>query len=154
MTGVVVDENVIREAVEGKKPDGSYAHAEAEFMYKLFRSTNRISVNVKIEAKYRALEKKMDRGPRNAHRNDVIYAVLSDMVNSKTRVNSCEGVRVTIDGLKECDREFVGVALQTRSVLVTSDDRLRKILEREVVGRGVECRTPADAINLLYIKGQ
>lgn len=154
MTGIVVDENVIREAVEGKKPDGSYAHAVAEFMHKLFRSTNKIFVNVKIESKYRALQKKIDRDSHNVHRNDLIYAVLADMLNSKTRVDWREGVRVTIGGLKECDREFAGVALQTKSVLVTSDDRLRGILEREMAGQGVECHTPADAIDLLRVEGQ
>lgn len=154
MTSIVVDENVVREAVEGKKPDGSYAHAEAEFMHKLFRSTNKIFVNVKIEGKFRNLQKKMDRGPPNAHRNDLIYAVLSDMLNSKTRVEYSEGVKVAIGGLKECDREFVGVALQTNSVLVTSDKRLVGILEREMAGRGVACRAPAEAIDLLFVEGQ
>ena len=154
MTSIVVDENVLREAVEGKKPDGSYAHAEAEFMHKLFRSTNKIFVNVKIEGKFRALQKKMDQGQPDAHRNDLIYAVLSEMLNSKTRVEYSEGVRVEIDGLKECDKEFVGVALQTNSVLVTSDERLVEILKREMAGRGVECRTPAEAIDLLIVEGR
>lgn len=154
MINIVVDENVIREAIEGKKPDGNYAHAEAEFMHKLFRSANKIFINVKIERKYYALRKKMDRDSRHIHRNEVVYDALAYILNSKTRLEYSEGVKITMDGLKECDREFVGVALQTRSVLVTSDDRLRKILEREVVGQGVECRTPADAINLLCVKGQ
>lgn len=154
MASIVVDENVVREAVEGKKPDGSYAHAEAEFMHKLFRSKNKIFVNVKIEGKFRALRKKMDHGPPNAHHNDLIYAVLSETLNSKTRVEYSEGARAAMGGLEECDEEFVGVALQTNSVLAASDERLVEILKREVAGRGVECRAPAEAIDLLFVEGR
>lgn len=153
MRGVVVDENVVREAVEGKKPDGSRAEAEAEFMHRLFRSSNTVFVNGKIVAKFRAMQKKMGGGTRQAApRNDAIYVTLADMLSNRTRITYSEGVRVEIDGLKKCDREFVGVALQTRSVLVTSDSRLFRILEGcKGAGQGIECRMPAEAIKLLCV---
>ena len=156
MRGIVVDENVVREAVEGKKPDGKNADAEAEFMHRLFRSSNTVFVNCKIEKKFRALQKKIKRGPRPAsHRNDAVYVTLADMLNDGTRISYVEGVKVEMDGLKECDREFAGVALQTRSVLVTSDGRLCKALDKsKKAGREIECRTPAEAIRLLCIKGE
>ena len=154
MRGIVVDENVVREAVEGKKPDGTNANAEAEFMHRLFQSSNTVFVNSKIEAKFYGLQKKIDRGQRRAApRNDAIYVILAGMLNNRTRISYVEGTKVEMDGLKKCDKEFVGVALQTRSVLVTSDARLCGILEDcKGTGQGVECLTPDKALELLCVE--
>ena len=52
------------------------------------------------------------------------------------RTSYVDGIKVDWKGLKKCDKAFVGVALQSRSMLVTSDGPPRGIVD-EMRSRGV-----------------
>jgi len=150
MVGIVVDECVIREAVEGKKPGGGRAHAEAEFVHKLLRSTGTIFVNCAIAAKFRSLEKKIRADSRPEHCNNAIYKDFVAVLRDSSRTTYADGIDVDWEGLKKCDREFVGVALQSGSTLVTSDKKLRDIArEKRSQGSRIACVAAGDALGLL-----
>jgi hypothetical protein len=61
MVDYVIDENVIENAVHGKKPQKNgestelHADAEKEFLYKFFRNKDRMFVNDKIRQKIYSL---------------------------------------------------------------------------------------------------
>lgn len=150
MAGIVVDECVIREAVEGKKPGGGRAHAEAEFVHKLLRSTGTIFVNRAISSKFYSLEKKIRAGSRPEHCNNAIYKDFVAVLRDSSRTVHVDGIDVDWEGLKKCDREFVGVALQSGSTLVTSDKKLRGIArEQRSQGSSIACVAAGDALRLL-----
>ena len=52
-------------------------------------------------------------------------------------------------GLKKCDKEFVGAALQSGSVLVTDDARLSRLVADHPLGSGITCVTAEDALDML-----
>lgn len=129
MRDFVLDENVVIEAVDGKKPGGGDAWAECEFMCGLLGSRDKICVNAAILEKYRRMDKKMGPAGPAETRNNLIYKGLAAMLRDSERVRYVDGVSVDHKGLKKCDREFVGVAVQSGAALVTSDGRLCGILD-------------------------
>ena len=140
MGGVVVDECVVMEAVRYKKPDGSPALAEAEFLCKLLRSPRKIFVNDVMFDKFHAIEKKINASGRPVDYNNMIYKNFLAMLADSKRTNYVEGIKIDRKGLKKCDKVFVGVALQSNSILVTSDMPLRNIIdEMRSEGAGIEC---------------
>ena len=138
--GVVVDENVVIEAATGKKPDGKEAWSEAEFMCGLFRSPEKIFVNDAILKKFSSMEGKIKAAAAAENCNNLIYKGLAALLKDSGRTVYVDGTRVDHEGLKKCDKEFVGVAVQSGAILVTADERLRAIVA-ELRGRGtdVEC---------------
>ena len=129
MNGIVIDECVFMEAVRYKKPDGSHAIAETEFMCKMLRSPHTVFVNDVIVDKFHDIEQKINAmgNPRD-YNNMICKNFLATLSDSK-RTNYVDGIKIDWKGLKKCDREFVGVALQSNSILVTSDKPLRDIVE-------------------------
>ena len=148
MRGIAVDINVVMEALEGSKPDGSPAFAEAEFMFKLFGSHNRILVNEKIVEKYRNMAKYLDSRRNSRDLNIRIHKTLMEMVADSARTNYVDGAGADWPGLKKCDKQFVGVALQSGGMLVTGDARLRELLAGHRVGSRIECVTAGRALDM------
>lgn len=154
MNGIVIDENVIVEATAGKKPDGTPAGAEAEFMYRLFRSSDTVFANAAIVDKFRGIQDKLDSGRHPYDYNHKIYKTLTAMPTDGSRTTRVEGIKVGRKGLKKCDKEFVGVAIQSGSVVVTSDMPLRGIIEdMRSEGSPIRCVT-AEALDLLDAAGK
>ena len=147
MSGVVVDECTLMDAVRYKKPDGSMAQAEAEFMSKLLRSTHTIFVNDVIVGKFHNIEKKINATGRPGDYNNMICKNFLAMLADGRRTNYVDGIKIERKGLKKCDKEFVGVALQSNSVFVTSDGPLRGIIdEMRSEGTSIECLDATQAI--------
>lgn len=150
----VVDENVVLNAVRGKNDLGKEAWAEGEFMHRLFRVPSKVFVNEAIAKKFFAMGAKIRAGSRPEDCNNKVYKDMAAMLKNTARVTYVEGTRVEWPGLKKCDREFVGVALQTGGVLVTSDARLRQIVkEMRLRGLRVECVGVDRALCLLRQPG-
>lgn len=147
MNGVVVDECIVAEAVRYKKPDGSQAIAEAEFMCKLLRSPYTVFVNNTIVDKFHDVEKKINAIGRPKDYNNMICKNFLATLSDSKRTSYVDGIKVDWKGLKKCDKEFVGVALQSNSMLVTSDGPLRDIVEQmRQQGARIECATADQAI--------
>ena len=131
MAGFVVDENVVRSAVSGRNDRGEEALVEGEFALRLLRVKGTVYVNEAIAKKFRAMGGKIRADTRPEDCNNRIYKGVAAMLRDGSRVSYVEGASVEWEGLKKCDREFVGVALQPGGVLVTSDTRLRRIAEEK-----------------------
>lgn len=153
MTGIVVDENIVMDAVNGKTPSGDPALAEAQFMFKLFDSNTPLFVNTTIAKKYRGIEQKIGMRSRSASLDNGIYRILMQALTDSIKITYVDGVAVDWPDLKKCDREFVGVALQTSGILVTSDSKLRKIVGDHPQGTRIVCATARHAIGLLEAQG-
>lgn len=150
MRGIVVDENVIIEATVGKKPDGSPAWVEAEFMFRLFRSGNVVFVNTAIIDKFRAIRSKLDIDSHPHDYNHKIYKSLMLILMDGKKTTRVDGIKIEREGLKKCDKEFVGVALQSGSIIVTSDMPLCDIInDMRASGYPIECATAEQALDLL-----
>ena len=144
----VVDENVVMEAIENKKPNGDLALPEVQFMVKLLRSGDPLFVNEAILKKYRGIEQKIEMRSRSEGLNNGIHKAFMQTLSDAARVTRIDGVPVDWDGLKKCDKEFVAVALQSCSILVTSDVRLRETVEGHPESR-IECTTAECALGLV-----
>ena len=152
MRRFVVDENVVMEAVEGKKPNGDLALSEVMFMAKLLRSGDPLFVNRAILKKYRGIEQKIEMRSRSEGLNNGIHKAFMQTLSDAARVHRIDGVPVDWAGLKKCDKEFVAVALQSRSILVTVDARLRETVEGHPESR-IECATAECALGLIGAQG-
>ena len=152
MNRFVVDENVVMEAIEGRKPNGDRALSEGLFMLKLLDSGDPLFVNGAILKKYRGIEQKIEMRSRSEGLNNGIHKAFMQTLSDAARVPRIDGVPVDWDGLKKCDKEFVAVALQSRSILVTADARLRKTVEGHPESR-IECATAKYALGLIGAQG-
>ena len=152
MRRFVVDENVVMEAIEGKKPNEDRALSEAQFVLKLLGSGDSLFVNDAILKKYRGIEQKIEMRSRSEGLNNGIHKAFMQTLTD-ARVHRIDGVPVDWAGLKKCDKEFVAVALQSRSILVTADARLREIVEGHPLGSRIECATAECALELIGAQG-
>lgn len=154
MARFVVDENVVRNAVSGRNDRGEEALVEGEFMFRLLRVKSTVFVNDAIAKKFRSMWDKIMADSRPEDCNSRIYKGVAAMLRDGSRVSYVEGERVEWAGLKKCDREFVGVALQSGGVLVTSDMKLRRIVEeKRRQGSRIECIGVDRALGLLGQSG-
>ena len=146
MRGIVVDENVVMEAIEGIKPNGDRALSEGEFVFKLLNSVKPVFVNRAIVKKYHGIEQKIGARSHSKKINNAMYVALMATLADSGRLRHVDGVATDWPGLKKCDKEFVGVALQSGSILVTNDTRLRKLVGEHPVGSGITCVTAGRAL--------
>lgn len=146
MRGIVVDENVVMEAIEGRKPNGDRALSEGEFVFKLLNSSVRLFVNTAIVKKYHGIGQKI--GTRSSPRgiNNGMYGALMQTLADGHRLHHVDGVAADWLGLKKCDKEFVGVALQSGGMLVTGDTRLRELIGGHPAGSAITCVTAERAL--------
>ena len=153
MRGIAVDINVVMEAIEGSKPDGSPAFAEAQFMFKLFGSRNRMLVNEKIVKKYRNMAKYLATRRNSRDLNNRVHKTLMETVADSARLNYVDGTGADWPGLKKCYKDFVGVVLKSGGILVTGDTRLRDLLAGHPVGSGITCVTAGRALGMQSVWG-
>ena len=149
MKGTVVDISVIMEAIGGKKPDSAPAMAEAQSMFKLLGSNNTVFANAAITKKCQDISRVVGERSRPQDCNDTVHKTLMRELANSERTSCADGTRVDRPGLKKCDREFVGVALQSGSVLVTDDARLSRLVADHPLGSGITCVTAEDALDML-----
>ena len=150
MKGFVVDENAVLNAVRGRNDRGEEAFVEGEFMLRLLRIKGTVFVNEAIVKKYYAMDGKIRADSRPEDCNNRIYKGVAAMLRDGRRAHYVEAVSVDWDDIKKCDREFVGVALRSGGVLVTSDMKLRRIAgERPWQGHRIECIGADRALRLL-----
>ena len=153
MKGIVVDENVVMEAIGGRKPSGDHALSEGEFVFKLLGSDNPVFVNSPIVKKYHGIEQKILARSHSKRINESLYVDLMQTLANSHRIHHVDGVAVDWPGLKKCDKEFVAVALQSGGILVTGDTRLRELLAGHPVGSGITCVTAGRALDMQSVWG-
>lgn len=151
MTNYVIDENVIMESIHGIKPDGSNADAEAELMYKILRGKDHIFLNKEIEKKIYSIPKKIERNHPKKDLNNRIYKRLIQVMRDSTRVSYVDGQLVNFEGPKKCDKQFVNVAIQSKSILLTADDKIKGPVKNggSVVSKCV-CKTAKEVLENEY----
>ena len=125
MTNYVIDENVIMEAMHGKKPDGTYADAEAELMFKILRGNDHIWLNKEIQKKICNIPKKIRKNTSENNLNNRIHTRLLQVILDSTKTSYVDGNLVDFEGPKKCDKQFVNVAIQSASILITADAKLK-----------------------------
>ena len=139
-------------AIEGRKPNGDRALSEAQFVLKLLGSGDPLFVNDAILKKCRGIEQKIEARSRSEGINNGIHMAFMQTLSDGIKVPRIDGVPVDWAGLKKCDREFVAVALQSRSILVTADARLREKVGGHPESR-IECATAECALGLIGAQG-
>lgn len=147
MTNYVIDENVIMESIHGKKPDGSNADAEAELMYKILRGKDHIWINEEIAKKIYNISRKIRNEHSEKDLNNRIYKRLIQVMQDSTRTSYTHGKLVDFKGPKKCDKQFVNVAIQSNSILVTADDKIKGPVKNggPVVSKCI-CRTAKEVL--------
>ena len=154
MKGFVVDGNVVLNAVRGSNDSGEEALAEGEFLPRLLRVKITVFVNEAIAKKFRAMGGKIRAGSRPEDCNNSIYKGIAAMLRDGRMVTYVEAEKVEWEGLKKCDKEFVGVALRSGGTLVTSDTKLRRIAEEmQRQGLRIECIGADQALRMLGQNG-
>lgn len=147
MTSYVIDENVIMESIHGQKPNGENADAEAEFMYKILRTKSHIILNKEIEKKIYNIPKKIaSKYPKNSI-NNLILPRLLKAIKDPSRVTFVEGTPIDFEGPKKCDKQFVSVAIQSKGLLVTADEKIKGPIKKAgLVVSKCKCMTAKEAL--------
>ena len=146
MRGIVVDENVVMEAIEGRKPNGDRALPEGEFVLRLLNSGIRLFVNEAIVKKYHGIGQKIGTRSRPQGINNAMYGALMQTLADGHRLHHVDGVAADWPGLKKCDKEFVGVALHSGGMLVTGGTRLRELVGGHPAGSAIAYVTAERAL--------
>ena len=110
-------------------------------------------VNSPIVKKYRGIERKILARSHSKKINESLYRDLMQTLANSHRMHHVDGVAVDWPGLKKCDKQFVGVALQSGGILVTGDARLRELLAGHRVGSRIECVTAGRALDMQSVWG-
>ena len=100
-------------------------------MLGLLRVKGTAYVNEPIAKKFRSMWDKIVADSRPEDCNSRMYKGVAATPRDGRRASYVEGSRAGSGGRKKCDREFVGVALQSGGILVASDMKLRHIAEEK-----------------------
>lgn len=147
MTDYVIDENVIMESIHGEKPNGDDADAEAEFMFKILRGNDHFFINKEIEKKIYSIPKKIRNKYSEKHLNNRIYHKLVRVIKDPTRTTFVEGTPIDFEGPKKCDKQFVSVAIQSKGLLITADDKIKGPIENgDAIISKCKCMTVEEAL--------
>lgn len=91
---------------------------------------------------------------RPEDRNNRIYKGIAAMIRDGRMVTYMEAEKVEWEGLKKCDKEFVGMALRPGGTPVTSDVKLRRIAdEMQRQGLHIKCIGADQALRMLGQNG-
>lgn len=144
MTDYVIDENVVLNAIHGKKASNSKsknADTEKIFLYGFFSNKDKQFMNLKIRQKYYTLPKKVEQKYKNEILdNHIIPRFLAVMIDP-LKTSIIDGVSNTFKGIKKCDTEFVGVTLQSNATLVTADENLKTAIQEDTFVSKCKCST-------------
>lgn len=142
MANYVIDENVILNATHGKKADKKTPALEEKiFVNKLFLGKDHLFMNEKIRAKFRKMPQKIRTEYRTEFLDNHTLPLFLKLMTDSMRTTIVDGTPNTFKGIKDCDTEFVGVALQSTSTLVTADDRLKSEIDKDPSISGCRCTT-------------
>lgn len=145
----VIDENVVRNAWHGKKPDGSDALAEEKFVGDMLYGNHSISISEKIRNKFSKF-KDDNFGKSKKPVNDLLLASYVKLLFDSERTQIHIPTQIKFEGVKECDNEFVGVAIKSQGLLVSADGRLKEEIakEKDPIVQNCKCETVEDAIKI------
>jgi len=72
---------------------------------------------------------------------------LIQVLGNSQKTIKIDGIKTSFEGVKECDVEFVGVALQSHAVLVTGDEKLKDAISADkTIASNCNCSTVEDCI--------
>lgn len=145
MNSFVIDENVVRNAWHMKKPDGSDANAEMKFMGDMFYGNYGISASKKIRDKFSKF-KDDNFGKSKQPVNDLVLSSYVKLLLNSTRTQIHTPIKINFQGIKDCDNEFVGVAIKSQGLLVSADIRLKEEIAKDSEVQNCKCETVEDAI--------
>ena len=144
MTDYVIDENVVLNAIHGKKASNSEsknADTEKIFLYRFFSNSDKQFMNLKIQQKFFALPKKVAQKYKNEILDNHIILRFLGVMNDPLKTSIVDGVSNTFKGVKKCDTEFVGVTLQSNATLVTADGKLKTAIQEDSFVSKCKCST-------------
>ena len=153
MVDYVIDENVIENAVHGKKPQKNGqsialpADAENEFLYRFFRNKDRMFVNDKIRQKIYSLEKRIRIKHKSEFLDNRIIPRLLETLQNFEKTITIDGIQTEFSGIKNCDKEFVGVTLQSNATLVTADGDLKILMIKDKLVSKCKCFTVEEVLD-------
>lgn len=146
MNSFVIDENVVRNAWHMKKPDGSDATAEFKFIGDMLFGNYGISTSKKIQNKFNKF-KDENFGKSKKPVNDLILSSYVKLLLDSTRTQMHSAIKINFKGIKDCDNEFVGVAIKSQGLLVSADDRLKQEIAQDPEVKNCRCEVVEDVIN-------
>jgi len=145
MTDYVIDEMVVRNAWHGKKPDKSNADGELKFLADVFYNNYHVSVSQKIRSKFNKFRD--DHQQITAGVNDLVLKNFIKLLHDSSRCTITEPTKTDFKGVKKCDNEFVGVALKTKSILVSADSGIKDAISKDPVAKKVKCLTVEEILD-------
>ena len=140
----VIDENVLIDAWHGKKPDGTNALAERKFICDLAYGEAKIAISVEIKRKIIRFCKDAEKKSKGV--DNLILPIFIDLMNNYRRTQFHAPQKNDFPGIKKCDKEFVGVALKSESILVTADKRLKDAIQKDKKVSNCDCQTAEEVI--------
>ena len=144
MNEYVIDENVVRNAWHGKKADGSDAFEEMRFLADLYSCNGHLNLSEKIRKKFNQYRKDTEYQTKGV--NDLMLTKFIKLMYNESKCSITEPTKTDFQGVKKCDNEFVGVALKTRSILVTADKKLKESIEKDEIAKKVKCMTVEETL--------
>jgi len=144
MSSFVIDENVVRNAWHGKKPNDDDAHAELKFIGDMLYGNYGISASKKIRDKFSKF--KDDNFGKHKYVNDLILSSYVKLLFNSKRTQMHTPIKINFKGVKDCDNEFVGVAIKSQGLLVSADARLKEEIAKDSEVQNCRCETVEDAI--------
>lgn len=146
MTSYVIDENIILNAITGEKPDCSTAFPEKIFVSRFLYGNDHLFINNKIKDKIlKNMPKKITSfsKPLDNH----IYPLIKKLIFNPSRTTIIDGTKNDFKGVKDCDTEFVGVAIQSNAILVTADSELKIAVMKDTFASKCNCKTTEELVN-------
>jgi len=140
----VIDENVLLNAWHGKKPNNTDALSERKFLHDIFYGNQHLAISHKIRGKFSKIGKKLQEQQKGVD-NLVIPLFLKLIFNSK-RATMHTPIKTNFKGVKNCDKEFVGVALKSNGIIVTADHKLKMAISDDPSVKHIECMTTEEVI--------
>ena len=149
MTSYVIDENVILNAIHGKKAKTNQpALKEKIFLYRIFQGRDHIFVNIPIRQKFFKLPRKINENYKDQTLDNHIIPLFLKLIKDQERTTIVEGIKTKFKGVKKCDTEFVGVTLQSNATLVTADEKLKDAISKDTSVSNCTCVTVEDIISV------
>jgi hypothetical protein len=148
MASYVIDENVFENAITNKKPNGTPAISEKIFAYKFFQSADTMFINKIIKTKFiKKLPQKISTNYKSVYLDNHIIPLLTKTIFDSARTKEIDGTKTEFKGVKDCDIEFVGVAIQSTATLITADEDLVIAVDKdEFASKKCKCMTTEKAI--------
>jgi len=146
MNNYVIDENIILNAITGEKPDCSTTLTEKIFISCFLHGHDHLFINNKIKDKIlKNMPKKISSftKPLDNH----IYPLIKKLIFNSSRTTIVDGIKNNFKGVKDCDTEFVGVAIQSNAILVTADSKLKTAVGEDSFASNCKCKTAEELID-------